>query len=171
MGAECSVANLQGKICGPDYDGNNMDNQAQQGNNNITETQQENESDNEFNMDAIVGYDNNGGYNEDIKSYNNSSAGKYKIDKNIDLSDLRKKLGRKLIRAEIVNDNQLQLMFSERGFSIDPTKCEMSKDGNGEYTLQVLDHSYDIGNYNEKNHLLKTTYTLPQGTKRIKCNY
>ena len=164
MGAECTVANLQGKICGTDYDGNEMDN------NNSSQIEQDNESENEFNMDGIVGFDNKG-YNEDVKNYNNESAGKYKIDKNIDLSDLKKKLGMKLIRAEIVNENQLQLMFSQRGFSIDPTKCEMSKDGNGEYTLQILDHSYDIGNYDEKNHLLKTTYTLPQGTKMVKCNY
>ena len=88
--------------------------------------------------------------------------------KDLDTSDLRHKLGQKLLSVSIVNENQLQLTFKLKGFSIDESKCELSRD-HKTLTLMIRNHSQDYGSFHENDYSLKARYTIPKGVRVIKC--
>lgn len=133
MGTGCSMTDIYSCICGEEYDRRNMDRHRQSLVNHGEQVQKHMVSDDEFDMDL------------GIEEYHVRDHRKHKHQQSIDLSDLRRKLGRKLIKAEIISGNQLQLMFSQTGFVIDPSQCEMCQDG--QYTLHIVD--------GDNNHALK----------------
>ena len=167
MGAECSVAQIQSKLCGADYDQNtyiDIDNEPRYGAEN-----EKNESENGFDMDYGISGIDDSNYNH----HNTQSTGLYKIHiKDLDVSDLKQKFGEQLMSVDIVNDNELQLTFQRRGYSIDTSKSEMSRNKDGELVLMIRNHSQDYGSFDAKNHSysLKARYRLPKGVKTIKCH-
>lgn len=185
MGVECSVAQMQSKLCGGgeqinleennNIDANNNNNNFEDNINIDANNESQGESDVDLKENTIVGIDDpnqNTPTTDTVLNNYPTSSGLYSVNlSDLDVSDLEKKLKPSLMSINIVQDNVLKLTFRSIGFSIDESKCERSRTNKEEVTLMVVDHSQSYGSFeHSKGQSLSAFYTVPKGVRILKCN-
>ena len=160
----CTLGNVQRMLC-PQDDGLAMDDQynagaPQSGQNHLAAQRQESKEEDFIGISGISVSKLN--IPSEVSAYTVNEA-------ELDLSQLKRELKSYLMTVKIVRKNVLQLMFKQKGFSINYAKCIVSDDGTV-VTLQIVDHSHTYSDFS-KQESLSAAYTLPEGVKVVKCSF